>query len=466
MILFKMRFRKTTLSVLNLSLLVALFGLQCVAQSEPPATNAGAPPAASSGVLTGDDNDGSAMLTPPPVAGSGYSMAFDTERRSNYLRGGVTFQAAHDDGLLTAQGDSLSDWSYSIWPTIALDQTWPRFHWTVAYLPGFTFYQNASQYNQQDQNLAISAEWRLSPHVTLGVHDGLQRSSNLYNQPLLESASSVTGVAQGPNNSIVSPVSDVLRNTAGADLSYQFGRNDMVGASGTFSNLHFLNPSQVNGLYDSAARGGAGFYTHRFSARHYLGAAYLYQDLLTYPVGPSNETITQSALGFYSFYPRRTLAFSVFAGPQYSDTVQFGGLHVHGWSALAGTSASWQGKRTSVAASYLRSITDGGGLVGAVRSNSVNLSLRQQLTGRWSAGAQAGYSQNTLLQPAAGFNSGGHTLLGSVWAQRLIGPHFTAQVGYSHVHQSYSGIPALAGIADRNREWVALTYQFVRPLGK
>jgi len=30
----------------------------------------------------------------------------------------------------------------------------------------------------------------------------------------------------------------------------------MVGANGTFSNLHYPNPAQVPGLYDAATRGG------------------------------------------------------------------------------------------------------------------------------------------------------------------------------------------------------------------
>jgi len=401
-------------------------------------------------------------------------MAFSSERRSNYLRGGITFQAAHDDDLLTStNGQAVGDWSYSIWPTISLDQSWSRFHWTVTYIPGFTFYQHsnsfsASSYNQQDQNLAIAAQYRLSPHVTLSLHDELQRTSNLFNQPLLESASTVTGGTQGPNYSIVSPISAVLRNTAGAELTYQFARNDMVGASGTFSNLHFLDQTQVSGLYDASARGATAFYTHRISARHYVGVAYLYQDLLTYPPGPENQTLTNTALGFYSYYPTRTLSFSVFAGPQHSDTVQFGGAHVLAWSTAAGASAAWQGRRTSLAASYLRTITDGGGLVGAVRSSSGNASARQQLTKLWSAGALASYSENTLLDadvPSV-FSSGGHTLSGSVWGQRLIGQHFTVQLGYAHIHQSYSDIIAIAPVTDRNREWVSISYQFVRPLGR
>ena len=64
-------------------------------------------------------------------------------------------------------------------------------------------------------------------------------------------------------------------------ITYQFGANDMIGANGTFSNLHYPNPDQVPGLYDAATRGGSGFYSHRLSVRHYVGVTYQYQDLLS-----------------------------------------------------------------------------------------------------------------------------------------------------------------------------------------
>jgi hypothetical protein len=431
--------------------------------------SSGAPPAASAPLLSGRDDSSALLLVPPPVSGSSYSLAFVSEERSNYLKGGVTFQANHDDDVITTpSGSPVADWSYSIWPSIEINQTWPRFHWRVAYMPGFTFYQNLSSYNQQDHNLSISGEYRLSPHVTLGLRDSLQRTSNLFNQPAFGSEGTIGGAPQGPNNSIVTPVSDVLRNTAGGDLTYQYGRNDMVGVGGTVTNLHFLNASQDQGLYDAAARGGSAFYTHRFAARHYVGVSYFYQQLLTYPAGPQNQTITNTVIGFYTFYPRRTLSFSLFGGPQHASTQQFGTPAVEQWSPAAGASVGWQGRHTSAAVSYLYTISDGGGLVGAVHSNAGAITLRQQLTRAWSLGASGTYADNTLVESAAAtdLNDSGHTLGGSVSVQRTIGEHFSAQVGYSHLHQDYDNVAALATVTGRNREWMAVTYNFTRPLGR
>jgi len=432
------------------------------------AQSSGAPSAASAPLLSSSDDSSSQLLVPPPVSGSSYSLAFASQERSNYLKGGLTFQANHDDDVLTTpSGSAVADWSYSIWPSIEINQTWPRFHWRVAYMPGFTFYQNLSSYNQQDHNLAISGEYRLSPHVTLGLRDSLVRTSNLFNQPVFGSEGTIGGAPQGPNNSIVTPISDVLRNTAGGDLTYQYGRNDMVGAGGTVTNLHFLNGSQDQGLYDAAARGGSAFYTHRFAARHYMGVSYFYQQLLTYPAGPENQTVTNTVIGFYTFYPRRTLSFSIFGGPQHASTEQFGTPAVAQWSPAAGASIGWQARHTSAAVSYLYTISDGGGLIGAVHSNAGALTLRQQLSKAWSAGATGTYADNTLVENAAAeLNDGGHSLGGSLWVERTLGQHFNAQVGYSHIHQNYDNVAALATVTGRNREWMAVTYNFTRPLGR
>ena len=112
------------------------------------------------------------MLMPAPISGAGYSMGFTSETRSNYLRGGLTFSTAYDtDAATGANGRPVSELSYSIWPTISLDQTRSRLHWVLTYSPGFTFYQKTSGLNQADQNLAVDLKYRVSPHVTLEVRD-------------------------------------------------------------------------------------------------------------------------------------------------------------------------------------------------------------------------------------------------------------------------------------------------------
>ena len=416
---------------------------------------------------TGPSGNEGAMLTPAPISGQGYSMGFTSETRSNYLRGGLMFTTAYDSDATTGtNGQPISDVSYSIFPTISLDQTRSRLHWVFNYAPGFTFYQKTSSLNQADQNLGINLSYRLSPHVTLNVRDTFLKTSNVLNQPTSDLASPVSGGVSVPNNSVIAPIADTLTNNANVSMTYQFSANGMIGASGTFTNLHYPNEAQVPGLYDSSSRGGSAFYNHRLSKMHYIGATYQYQMFLAYPTVGQSETQTNSIYLFYTVYPKPTLSISVFGGPQYSNTVQVGLPTMTGWSPAGGASMSWQGKLTSFAASYSRSINSGGGLVGAVEASTASGSFRRQLTRMLSMSVGGSYASNDVLDVLPAFNSGGQTISGNASVQRQIGEHFSVQVQYTRLHQSYNDIEAISIAPNRNRVAVNISYLFSRPLGR
>ena len=63
----------------------------------------------------------------------------------------------------------------------------------------------------------------------------------MFNQPNLDNVISVPGGLQTPNTSIIAPLADMWTNTGNAEITYQFSRNGMIGASGTFTNLDYLN---------------------------------------------------------------------------------------------------------------------------------------------------------------------------------------------------------------------------------
>jgi hypothetical protein len=416
---------------------------------------------------TGPGGSGGAMLTPAPVSGEGYSMGFTSETRANYLRGGLIFSSAYDSDATTgSNGHPVSDVSYSIFPTISLDQTRSRLHWVFSYSPGFTFYQKTSSLNQADQNLGVNLSYRLSPHVTLSARDTFMKTSNVLNQPTSDLASPVSGGVFVPNNSVIAPISDVLTNAANATLTYQFSANGMVGASGTFTNLHYPNQSQVPGLSDSSSRGGSAFYNHRLSKMNYIGATYQYQMFLAYPALGQSETQAHSVVGFYTVYLKPTLSVSLFAGPQFSDTQQFGIRAMRAWSPSAGASMGWQGKLTSFAASYSRAISDSGGLSGAVQANTASASVRRQLARTLSMSVGANYVSNTLLDPLPTFNTGGHTISANASVQRQVGERLNLQLQYTRLHQSYGNIAAISSVPNRDRVAVSISYQFSRPLGR
>jgi hypothetical protein len=121
---------------------------------------------------------------------------------------------------------------------------------------------------------------------------------------------------------------------------------------------------------------------------------------------------------------------------------------------------NWQAQHAGVAISYSHSVSSGGGLIGAVELDSANASVRQQLTRNFSASLAGSYANNGVLAVS---DLGGHSVSGSASLQRQVGEHLNVQAGYTRLHQTYS---VFSANPDTNREWIAISYHFARPLGR
>ena len=414
------------------------------------------------------------MLTPPPVSGATYPVQLGSEERSNYLDAGLSFTTAYSDNVLGGVSDHpVSDISYSVAPTIALNKTTSRLHGVLTYAPGFTFYQRVSDRNESDHNASIDLQYRLSPHVNVRFLDAFQKSSNVFNDPALGSTGTVSGGVQGPSFAVIPPIANRISNFGNVGIAYQFARNQMTGASGSFTNLHYPDQSQVPGLYDSASQSGSAFYSFRVSKVHYLGAVYQYQRLLSYPTAGASETQTHATLLFYSFYPSATFSISLFGGPQHSATIEPPvspldprPAEARAWNPAAGASVSWQGQRNSFAVSYFHVISGGGGLIGAVQADSAMMSFRQQVSRTLTASVDGGYVQSNIVGAAFAGTSNGHTWSGSALLEQQLGRRLSVQFGYTRIHQTYTDIPIISLHPDTNREFISLNYRFSRPLGR
>jgi hypothetical protein len=416
------------------------------------------------------------MQTPPPVSGEAYPTEVGSEARSNYLYAGFTFNTAYSDNVLASAGtNSISDISYSIWPTISLDKTTLRLHETFTYSPGFTFYQHTSSLNEMDQNLALNFQYRLSPHMTASLQDSFRKSSNVLNQPYPLSAESISGSAQAPLAAVIAPIADQINNTASVEITYQSSGNSMIGASGIFSNLEYPEPNEVPGLSNSNYRGGAGFYNYRLSKTQYLGLTYQYSQtqgsLPTAQNGTQEETESESQthaiLLFYTIYLKPNLSLSLSGGPQHYEVSQPPFTAIRSWTPAATASMGWQGSHTSLAVAYSHLVGAGGGLLGAFDSNSANAFTRWQLMRTWAIGSAASYTINKNVDSfLLSSNPGGHMVSGSISVHHQISQHLNLDFGYTRIHQSYTSIAVISNAPDANRETISISYQFTRPLGR
>jgi len=437
--------------------LVLLIDLNAWSQSVPAAT----------GIPVNHDED-TQMRMPPPLSGEPYPLLTAAESHSNFMRAGLQLTAGYNDNVLPSSGArAISDVTFSMWPTLALDQTTSRLHQTFTCSPGFTVYQHTTGLDANDLTASVSLTYRSSQHGIVSLRDSFQKSSNIFSQPSFGSGNPITGSQQSSAAGLLAPWANQMANAASGEYTYQFSLNGMIGAGGTTTRLDYLNKSQAPGLADSTSRGGSAFYGLRLSSARYTGVMYQYLEFSAHSALAASDTQTHSVNLFYTFYPMHQLSLSALGGPQYYHTAQHSFHDAGSWTPTVRATASWQGMYTNIALSYQRTVTGEGGMIGSFHSNSASASVRWLLTPSWTVAASADYDIWKNADPVSISSSvGGHTVLGSVAIERTITQHLKAEARYQRLHQTYGNPVGTSITPDSDRESVSLSYQFEKPLGR
>ena len=459
---------------------LALSALQVVAAAQnPPASTTEEPrttPApALSGIVGIDapaaEEDTSAALPQIPglLGGRGPSLTFRAEQeRSNYLRGGINIGGTYDDNALLASNGAVNNTTYSIFPNIAIDQTFPRAHWSLAYAAGLTVNERFTNHNQGSHDLAFDSQFRLSPHVNLRLAEDFALTTGFF-----DSGNPVLAGNGGPNVNLIAPLSQQRTSSTVAEINYHFALKDVVGVSGSFYDLHFNDVTPGEVLADTRTAAGSAFWLHGLFGRDWIGASYRFERF-TFDPG-SGQTNLHSFLIIDSYDLPGRFTISGFVGPEYSDNR--GLLNGSGdpeeqftnWSVAAGADLGWQKEHTSVTAGFSRRVSDGGGLLGVVRFQGVHGDLRQALSPSWSVSLGGSYGTNRALTvPVAGSASSINSASLGASISRNLGKSLSVQAGYAHEFQDQMGTldAAFQGSAHRNRFFVTLGYQWSRPLGR
>jgi hypothetical protein len=243
-----------------------------------------------------------------------------------------------------------------------------------------------------------------------------------------------------------------------------------VGVSGGFYVSNYRDVPAGTQLFDTRSSQAAAFYTHRITERNWIGASYRFQRL-TFTSG-SGETLVHSILAFDTFMLPAKMSVSIFAGPEYVDSVS--GLigssttseSSKRWSSAAGASFNWTGLRTSFFADFVRRTNDGGGLQGATQATSVSGGVRHRLGRAWTTSASAAYGVNDSVITAPGIPESVKFTSFSGSVERAIRESVILLAGYSHEIQKGQDLLLPDDNAYRNRVWFSISYNFTRPLGR
>lgn len=438
----------------RISILIAalVLSVPLVAQVEPSATGGTA------------END-EAMTLPPQVSGSFYPSSVGDQQRANLLTIGLIVTAAYDDNVLAGESTRpVSAESYTVWPTITLSTSTTRTHGSLAYSPGFRFYDPTSELNNVTQSATADFQYRLTPRTTLGLEDVFQQNSTVFSQPYTVAGATVSGSGESTSPIVILPYAGQVSDTTSARIAYQFSRAAMIGASGTFTTFNFSNKAQAQGLYDSNSGGGTVFYDRRLSAAQYMGVSYRYSISESSPFPSTTENHYGSV--FYTIYPAKSFSLSFNGGPEYSTTTARGIAAIHTWVPNIGASAGWHTMRTNLALSYSRSITTGWGVLGAFTADTASLTAEYEFTRKLVGSISGNYANSKDTTPViTTYYANGHSLFGRTALEYRLGEHLSADAEYMHLHQNY-GIAGIANNPDDNRGSVSLNYRFLKPLGQ
>ena len=443
---------------MRVKILVALLwmgAISALCQVEPSAT--GGTPAA--------DAD-QPMNMPPPVSGSAYPSQTGSDERSNVLSFGIGTTAAYFDNVLVGiAGQPVSDEMYSISPVVTYNMQTPRQSRIFSYSSGYTFYQHTSALNYVDQAATGIFQERFTRHMTLDLSDSFVQSSGLLNQSTGSNGGTISGSVSGQQQLIITPFANEITNSANAVLSDQFAHNGMFGASFNAMTLNFPNPAQAVGLDNSQLYGGTAFLNRRLSQNSYFGAIYQIQRMTTSPT-PSTTDV-QTVWGYFTHYLNRTASFSLAAGPGRAVITAPGAVTFTQWTPAATFSLGWQAAHTNFALSYMHSTSPMLGFPGLFSSDTGTASVTRKFSQSWIASASGSYGNFSNQDPQIGTGlPGGHTAMGTVSMQHIIGTNLNIGFGYTRLHESYGGLSAFTQNPNSDEVFVSVAYQFHRPIGR
>ncbi len=405
------------------------------------------------------------------------------ESEENELSLGVSVGGNYYGTASSNNSGSQENGSYTVAPNIAITEHRPRISFTLQYAPGYTYSPQTG--NELTQTSLDQLQYRITEKLTLQLGERYLRMNSWFTGLDVNPMAATGNVIQQPNESILTTQTVVTTSLSTLNLVYQASDSTVIGMGGSFSTGNFSNVQVTlnQPLFNSNSGTGSAYVQHRVHGNNWLGVTGTFQRIVT--SGQAKEGADNPSVQiFYTFAPSANTSMSLFAGPSYfssqaeTDILLFGvpipvTIPTKGWGAQGGATAGWRGQRTGVSAKYLHRVSDGGGLSGAVRSDSASANFRRQLSQRWTANAAFLYGKNTSQSIL--FGGSFKMISGTASLNWLLSDRFSMVLSYArdHLNSSYdNSVGSIAAPAngtaqtiDDNRAWVSISYHFTRPLG-
>ncbi len=399
------------------------------------------------------------------ISHTGYTFTFSAGEVAQYLSGGYGNSPGYWDNLNLVNAG------------LNIVQVRPKLLWSLGYNGGVSTTTGAVYSTYSNLNQAINAHiiWAFANRWQFRFKDSYFYSDDPF-QPFFTFLSAPT--ANNPNPVIYFPQTVLEQNQGTADITYLLGPHDSVDFYGGESFQHYLrgiatsNNSAFNpgALWNSTTYSGGVFYQHVFNPRLSGGEGYIF-NALDFGHGQSRAGVqTFQTYGTYRISPRMSV--SGWVGPERTGTKDIVPLicfpsgclievmHMTYWNVAEGATFSWAAPHgNSFGAQYSHSITNGGGLFGAVRYYQVVATFSRPVNRNWSFAAGAWYSDSQSVSNYEG-QSYLYSRQGTITFSRKINQDWNLSSYFALVHQNQNYYGALGLPASVTTTGIGVTVQY------
>jgi len=422
----------------------------------------------------------------PPAAVNGEMPdipAAGEQRANTWLLGGVSVGTQYDDTSVFTGAGRTGAFNYRVQSDLQLQHLARRLDWKLNFSPGFVQNQRLPSLSTFTELAGFNLDYRPSSRLDLRLSDHYQITTNPFEHLDEDMFRSGFNPLNRPNETAVTPASKRTSNLADLATRYRLGPHTSVGVDAVYTTTRFrdLGGKPDSGLIDSRVGVADSFLAWRLSRKQSVGVFYRFQNM-SFQGGGDARNVSHAVYvsDSWALTPRATLTF--FAGPEYSQTrdqvfvaFSLGPFVLHlkkhtrqeSWSPTGGATFSWEGQRNEMRASFVRRVSDGGGLLGAVRLQEVLAQFRRRFSPNWSMVVILDFANSQILgsgQPSG--ITGFHSLSANLAVTRRLADNLFLQFSYGRL-QASSGSQLLGRQLDaRNLAQVGLSYHFARPLGR
>lgn len=259
-----------------------------------------------------------------------------------------------------------------------------------------------------------------------------------------------------PIPTVFFPNAVIEQNLATADISYALSAHDSIDFQGAESLQHYIRGA--SGLWNSYTWSGGGFYQHNFSHQLGAGGGYTFS-ALDFGHGQSRAGV-QMFEGFVMYKVNPAFTVTGWIGPELTATKDlitltcippFGclieELHRKQWDVAEGGTVSYLHNASTVRFQFSHSVTDGGGVLGAVNLYTATLAYTRPLSRVWSLSAAAMYDNSKSVSHQIG--QYWNAAQGMVNVTRKIGDSWNGSIYLLLIHQkqNFYGTPGTSSAA-------------------